>query len=323
MERTPIWLMRQAGRYLPEYREIREKRAFLEVCRTPDLAIEVAMQPMRRFGFDAAILFSDILVPAEAMGLDVAFVKGTGPVIRNPIRIDTDLDRLRVVPSVEKMGFVADVITGLRTELGPTPVIGFAGAPFTMAAYAIEGGKASNLLKTRQMMYSRPTLFHALLDRFAEQVLDYLHMQCDAGVAAVQLFDTRAGVLSPQDYATFALPPLRRIFYGLAGRVPRIAFALGGGNYLPLLASSGADVLGVDWTADLKKAAGLGLPVQGNLDPAALHAPKEELRRRIFEVRRLGTNASGHVFNLGHGISKDTPISAIETLVECVREPLP
>ena len=324
VERTPVWMMRQAGRYLPEYRKVRAKYDFLQVCRTPELAVEVALQPMRRFGFDAAILFSDILVPAVAMGLSVRFVPGRGPVIDAPIRHERAVQALRVSPSAESMGYVAEIIAELCRVLNPTPVIGFAGAPFTMAAYAIEGGKSARLSATRRMMHKRPTLFRALLDTFADQLVDYLKLQIRAGATVVQLFDTRAGVLSPADYREFALPALRKVFLGIEGcGARRVAFVLSGSPYLGALAQSGADALCVDWTVDLAWAATHGLPLQGNLDPAALHAPDDEIRRRVHQIRRAGQRAPGHVFNLGHGVGPDAPIRGVEAMVAAVREPLP
>jgi uroporphyrinogen decarboxylase len=313
--------MRQAGRYLPEYRAVREKRTFSELCQTPELASEVTLQPIRRFGFDAAILFSDILVPLEPMGAPFELTDG-GPRLLHTVRSEDDVDALRIVDSREHLAFVGDTIRTLREELGTTPLIGFAGAPFTLAAYLLEGGGSKDFVRLKSMLYGRPDLLRRLLAKLTDQIADFLRMQVSAGVDAVQLFDTWAGILTPADYEILVLPGLRRIFESLEGTgVPRVLFMKGGAPYLRQMVGSGADALGLDWTFDLASAlAETGsLPVQGNLDPTVLYGSRDEIRRRTREICRAGDLAPGHVFNLGHGILPTTPIEAVETLVETVR----
>ncbi|MBU0742148.1 uroporphyrinogen decarboxylase [bacterium] len=318
--RRPIWIMRQAGRYLPEYRALREKTPFIDLCRTPELACEVTLQPIRRFGFDAAILFSDILIPLAPMGAPFVFDE-SGPQMERPVRDEADVRALRVVDSREGAGFVAEAIGLIKGELGGrTPLIGFAGAPLTLASYMIEGGGSRDFRHLKTMLYTRPDLLRELLDKLADQVLDYLRMQVDAGVDAVQLFDTWGGILHPQDYAAVALPGLRKIIDGLAGTVPRVYFLKGSAPLLDLVGTLPCEAFGLDWTLDLAEAAGrLGRPVQGNLDPLVLLGAHEEIRRRALEICRRGDTAPGHVFNLGHGILPQTPVAAVEVLVETVQ----
>ncbi len=321
-ERRPIWIMRQAGRYLPEYQELRGRHSFVDICKTPDLACEVALQPIRRFGFDAAILFNDILVPLEPAGASFVFTD-EGPRLERPVRSEADIERLRLFDPWDKLGYVAEAIRLIKSELDGTPLIGFAGAPFTLAAYLIEGGASKNYSNVKKMLYGRPALFEKLLGKLADQVTSYLEMQIEAGADAVQLFDSWAGILAPADYERFVLPGVRRIFKGLEHTgTPRILFAKGGGSFLPFFAESGADVISLDWTIDLSDALRHlnGSRVQGNLDPLALFAPPEEIRRRALEICRAGDAASGHVFNLGHGILPDTPIESVETLVQTVKD---
>jgi uroporphyrinogen decarboxylase len=317
--RRPIWIMRQAGRYLPEYRALRDETAFIDLCKTPELACEVTLQPIRRFGFDAAILFSDILVPLEGMGAPFDFDDG-GPRMESAIRDEAQIDALRVVDAREHTGYVAEAIELIQSELGGrTPLIGFAGAPLTLAAYMIEGGGSKDFAHLKSMLYARPDLLRALLDRLADQILDYLRMQIDAGVDAVQLFDTWGGILHPQDYEAVVMPGIRRILEGLAGTVPRVYFLKGSAPFLDMVKTLPADAYGLDWTLDLADAAArLGRPVQGNLDPLVLLGSREEIRRRALEICRRGDDATGHVFNLGHGILPQTPLAAVETLVETV-----
>jgi uroporphyrinogen decarboxylase len=320
-ERRPIWIMRQAGRYLPEYREVRAKTSFINLCKTPELACEVTLQPIRRFGFDAAILFSDILVPLEPMGAPFTF-GDEGPKMDKEIRHEDQIRDLRVVDSREHTGYVADAIRLIKQELGgKTPLIGFAGAPLTLASYMIEGGGSKNFQHLKTMLYSRPELLRELLDKLADQILDYMLMQVEAGVDALQLFDTWGGILHPQDYADMVLPGINKIMNGLkdAG-VPRVYFLKGSAPFLQHVKTVDADAYGVDWTLDLDTAAAtLDKPVQGNLDPLCLFGTKEEIRRRALEVCRRGDNTRGHVFNLGHGILPPTPIENVETLVETVQ----
>ncbi|HPF34907.1 MAG TPA: uroporphyrinogen decarboxylase [Candidatus Krumholzibacteria bacterium] len=320
-ERRPIWIMRQAGRYLPEYREVRAKTSFIGLCKTPELACEVTLQPIRRFGFDAAILFSDILVPLEPMGAPFRFDDG-GPQMEKEIRTEEQVKALRVVDSREHLGYVADAVRMIKGELGgKTPLIGFAGAPLTLASYMIEGGGSKDFLHLKSMLYARPDLLRALLDKLADQILDYMLMQVEAGADALQLFDTWGGILHPQDYTEMVLPGIRKIMTGLkdAG-VPRVYFLKGSAPFLQHVKTVDADAFGLDWTMDLADAAAtLGKPVQGNLDPIALFGTKEEIRRRALEICRRGDTAAGHVFNLGHGILPPTPIENVETLVETVQ----
>ncbi len=323
--RRPIWVMRQAGRYLPEYMAVRKKHPFIEVCRTPELACEVTLQPIRRFGMDAAILFSDILVPLAPMGADFRFDDG-GPKVDKAIREDAQVDALRVTEPRETLGYVADSIRLLKGELGDTPLIGFAGAPFTLASYLVEGGGSKEHVHVKSMMFRRPELFERLLDKLAEQVAAHLVMQVEAGCDAVQLFDTWAGVLSPADFARFALPAYKRIFAALAPTgVPRILFLKGCAPYLEMMATSGADVIGLDWTVDLGESLARvpGKPVQGNLDPTVLYGDHDTIRARAKAICEAGDAAPGHVFNLGHGILPTVPVDAMEVLVETVQSHRP
>ena len=321
-DRTPIWIMRQAGRYLPEYMAVRKKLSFNELCRTPEAACEVTMQPIRRFGFDAAILFSDILVPLEPMGAPFQFGDG-GPKLQRPIRSEEDIRNLQVTEAREGTGYVAEAIKLIKGELGDkTPLIGFAGSPFTLATYLIEGGGSKNYENLKTMLYSRPELLDELMDKLTDQIIDYLAMQVEAGVDAVQLFDTWGGILHPQDYEKVILPRVKRIVDSLAASgVPRIYFLKGNAPFLDLVKTLDVEALGMDWTMDLtdgiKKLPNFSL--QGNLDPLVLYGDKNQIQDRALEICRKGTEALGHVFNLGHGILPQAPISAVETLVETVQ----
>jgi uroporphyrinogen decarboxylase len=324
-ERRPIWIMRQAGRYLDEYQAVRAKHPFIEVCRTPELACEVTLQPIRRFGFDAAILFSDILVPLSPMGADFRFDDG-GPKVDKAIREESQVAALRVTEPRETLGYVAESIRLLKGELGATPLIGFAGAPFTLASYLVEGGGSKEYVHVKSMMFRHPELFESLLNKLTEQVAAHLLMQVEAGVDAVQLFDTWAGILSPEDFARFALPAYRRIFAALAHTgVPRILFLKGCAPYLEMMNTSGADVIGLDWTVNLADSLARvpGKPVQGNLDPTVLYGDTETIRSRARAICAAGDAAPGHVFNLGHGILPTVPVSAVETLVDTVQSHRP
>jgi uroporphyrinogen decarboxylase len=320
-ERAPIWVMRQAGRYLPEYRQVRAGVSFLELCKTPKLAAEVTLQPIRRFGFDAAILFSDLLVPLEAMGLEVQFTE-QGPRLPQPLRTAADLGRVSRFDPEAGTGFVLETIRLLRGELGDTPLIGFAGAPFTVATYAIEGKTAKNFTETQGFFYRQPAEARRLLALIAEATRDYLVAQVRAGVQAVQLFDSWVGVVSADDWETFVLPPTAALVAELrATGVPVIYFANGATTIFDRVAKVGADVYGVDWRLPLDEArARLGgkAAVQGNLDPAVLLGPADEIQRRATDVVRRG-GKRGHVFNLGHGIYPETPIASVEALVSAVR----
>jgi uroporphyrinogen decarboxylase len=318
---TPVWFMRQAGRSLPEYRRVREGVPMLAACRRPDLVVEITLQPIRRYGVDAAILFSDIVVPLQAVGVDLDIVPGIGPVLSNPVRT---LRQARELPPLDpdQVGFVTEAVVALVAELGPTPLIGFAGAPFTLASYLVEGGPSRDHARTKALMYADPDTWHALLDRLARISLDFLRVQVLAGASAVQLFDSWAGTLDPADYAAYVLPHSCTVLGGLADLgVPRIHFGVGTGELLGLMAEAGADVVGVDWRVPLDQAAGrLGprVAVQGNLDPAVLLAPPEVVEARAQDVLRRGGVASGHVFNLGHGVLPQTDPDALARLVDVV-----
>jgi uroporphyrinogen decarboxylase len=318
---TPVWFMRQAGRSLPEYRKVREGISMLESCRRPDLVTEITLQPVRRHNVDAAVLYSDIVVPIAAAGIDLDIVPGTGPVIAEPIRTSADLQRLRPITD-EDVSFVAESVRLLVGELGKTPLIGFAGAPFTLASYLIEGGPSRTYTRTKAMMYADPGLWHALLTRLSGITLAFLRTQIDAGVSAVQLFDSWAGALSEADYREYVLPHSREVLAGLANEdVPRIHFGVGTAVLLRAMGEAGADVVGVDWRTPLDAATqiiGPGRAVQGNLDPAVLFASWDVVEREARRVLEEGRAAPGHVFNLGHGVLPDTNPEILTRLVELV-----
>jgi len=318
---TPVWFMRQAGRSLPEYRKAREGVGMLESCLRPDLVVELTMQPVRRHGVDAAILFSDIVLPLKAAGLDLDIVGGVGPVIAEPVRTAADVQR---VPTLEP-GHVAPIteaIGALVGELGDTPLIGFAGAPFTLASYLVEGGPSREHARTKALMYGDEETWHALAGRLADMAAAYLRVQVEAGVSAVQLFDSWAGALSAEDYARYVLPHSSRVLASVT-EVPRIHFGVGTGELLGLMGEAGADVVGVDWRIPLDEAAkriGPGRAVQGNLDPAVVFSPSEVVAERTLDVLRRGAAAEGHVFNLGHGVLPDTDPDVLTRIVELVHE---
>ncbi|AGZ45291.1 uroporphyrinogen decarboxylase [Actinoplanes friuliensis DSM 7358] len=318
---TPVWFMRQAGRSLPEYRKIREGVGMLESCRRPDLVTEITLQPVRRHGVDAAILFSDIVVPLAAAGVDLDIVPGTGPVVAEPIRTAADVAALGTLEPGD-VSYVDEAVRLLVPELGATPLIGFAGAPFTLASYLIEGGPSRTYLKTKAMMYGDPDLWNELCGKLADITLAFLRVQVGAGVSAVQLFDSWAGALSEADYRRFVLPHSARVLSGLqdAG-VPRIHFGVGTGVLLQAMGEAGADVVGVDWRTPLDRATtviGPDRSVQGNLDPAILFAPWEVVEREARRVVAEGRAAPGHVFNLGHGVMPETDPEVLTRLVELI-----
>ena len=327
VERTPCWMMRQAGRYLPAYRAVRAKASFLDLCHTPELACEVTLQPIDEFGFDAAILFSDILISLPPMGLEVAFPE-KGPVITNPVRDRAGIDALRVPDPIATMPFVMDAVRMIRGALADrVPLIGFAGAPFTLMTYAVEGGGSKEYAKTKALLFGDAAGAHSLLGKLARTVADYLIAQIEAGAQAVQLFDSWAGVLSPADFDEYALRWAREVIshvkaHPAARGVPVIYFANGCAPYLARYASSGADVLGVDWRVDLdvvRAAVGPGVALQGNLDPGALYAPPDEIRRRVGRVLDQA-GPIGHIFNLGHGVTPATDPEHVRAMVNAVRE---
>ncbi|MET7327864.1 uroporphyrinogen decarboxylase [Nonomuraea sp. NPDC005650] len=318
---TPVWFMRQAGRALPEYHKVRAGVPMLTACETPDLIVEITMQPVRRYGVDAAVFFSDIVVPLRAIGIDLDIKPGVGPVVADPIRDAKGVDTLRPLEP-DDVPYVSEAIRALTGELGGTPLIGFAGAPFTLGSYLIEGGPSKNHDHTKAMMYGEPKLWHALMERLSTIVLEHLRIQIAAGASAVQLFDSWVGAVAPADYREFILPYTRRIFEGVAG-VPRIHFGVGTGELLGVLGEAGADVVGVDWRVPLDEAArrvGPGKALQGNLDPAVLLAPWEVVERKAREVLRQGRAAEGHVFNLGHGVLPSTDPDQLKRLTDLVHE---
>ncbi len=328
VRRTPVWFMRQAGRSLPEYRALRAGTRMLEACQDPDLVTEITLQPVRRHGVDAAILFSDIVLPLVVAGVDIEIKPGVGPVVADPVRTVADVDAL---PPLEpdRLAFLATAVRRLVAELGATPLIGFAGAPFTLATYLIEGGPSKEHARTKAFMYAEPGAWGRLLDRLAVSAATFLNTQVDAGVSAVQLFDSWAGVLSAADYAERVLPHSRAVFDGLGGHgqgdrdVPRIHFGVGTGELLPLIGDAGADVVGVDWRVPLDEAArrvGPQRSLQGNLDPAVLLADRATVDREVRRVVEQGRAARGHVFNLGHGVLPETDPGALTHVVELVHE---
>nr|MBF0222823.1 uroporphyrinogen decarboxylase [Desulfobulbaceae bacterium] len=323
---TPIWIMRQAGRYLPEYHTVRSKGSFLDLCKNPQNAAEVTIQPIDRLGVDAAILFSDILVPLEKMGAPLEFREKQGPVFPTPIRDRAAVDKL-VIPDPEgDLGYVMDTIRILRKELeGRVPLIGFSGAPFTLATYLVEGGSSKNYINTKRMMYEAPDLYDALLTKITDCTIEYLKGQAAAGAQALQVFDSWAGVLAPCDFEQFAIPYVRRIIAALkeVTDVPLIYFANNGSTLLDLSLTSGADVLGFDWRPNLddvvKRVKGK-VSIQGNMDPLALFLPADKLEKRVANVLKQAEGARGHIFNLGHGIVPETDPEKAKLLVTLVHE---
>ncbi|MCS7080679.1 MAG: uroporphyrinogen decarboxylase [Chloracidobacterium sp.] len=319
VERTPVWMMRQAGRYLPEYRAVRKDLPFLTLCKTVDLAVEVSLQPLRLLGVDAVILFSDILIPVEAMGLEVRLTEQVGPQIPNPVRTAADVAALRVPDPVETMPFVMDIIRTLKREIADeVPLLGFAGAPWTLAAYMIEGGSSKNYHLIKTMMYREPALFHQLMEKLADTQALYLKAQIEAGVDAVQLFDSWAGELSAEDFAAFALPYLQRVFEQVGGAVPRILYVNGSAHLLEGMLASGAEVLSIDWRTDMAEAVRRvqgKAALQGNLDPCRLLGTREGIVRGVEEVLAKAKGAAGHILNLGHGVLPPTPVENARTFI--------
>jgi uroporphyrinogen decarboxylase len=322
---VPVWLMRQAGRYLPAYQKVRGQTDFLTLCKTPELAAEVTIQPLDILGVDAAILFSDILIPLEAMGAGLEFFEGRGPVLDPPVRSGQDLERLRPIDPDSDVSFVLETIRILRRELaGRVPLIGFSGAPFTLATYLVEGGTSRSFVNIKRMMFEAPAVFHDLMGLITDVTVAYLSAQIEAGAQAVQVFDTWAGVLSREDYRQCALPYAERILRELEGRgVPRIYFVYDGGHVLDLVGNSGADVIGLDWRTDIETAisrTGPDTVVQGNLDPCALFLPEADLRARVASVLRQGRGAKAHIFNLGHGVLPEIPPEKARLVVDLAHE---
>jgi uroporphyrinogen decarboxylase len=319
---TPVWFMRQAGRALPEYREVRAKSSMFDVIRTPELTVEVTLQPVRRYGVDAAILFSDIVTPLEAIGLGVELKEGVGPVFAEPFRSADDLARLRPLEPESDIPHVIDAVRLLARELpGDVPLIGFGGAPFTLASYFVEGGPSKTYARTKALMFTEPDLWAQLLDRLAAITLASLRAQVDAGARAVQLFDSWAGQLAPADYERYVLPASRTILEGLADLgVPRIHFGVGTGELLSMMGDAGADVVGVDWRVplDVARTRVPNKSLQGNLEPTVCLAPWDVVEARVQDVLSRAGGSAGHVFNLGHGVLPETPPDTLARVVELV-----
>jgi uroporphyrinogen decarboxylase len=316
--------MRQAGRYMPEYRAIREKHSLLEICYQPELAAEVTLQPVRALGVDAAILFADILLPVIPLGLGLEFAKGEGPVIARPVRTLEDVAAMRPVDVESDLGYVMEAIRILRGELKGTPLIGFCGAPFTVASYIIEGRSSREFLKTKTIMYSAPDVWHALMDKLSNVFVEYLIAQIRAGAQAVQVFDSWVGALSPQDYEDFVLPYSQAVLAAAQEEnVPVIHFGTNTATLLPLMKRAGGDVIGLDWRIPLDEGwalLGHDVAVQGNLDPALLFATLPEIKKRVHDILRRAEGRPGHIFNLGHGILQHTPVENVRAVVDMVHE---
>jgi uroporphyrinogen decarboxylase len=327
---TPVWMMRQAGRYLPEYRATRAQAGdFLSLCKNPELACEVTLQPLRRFDLDAAILFSDILTVPDAMGIGLYFEQGEGPRFRKPVRSAADVDALPVINTERDLPYVLDAVKLIRRELnGSVPLIGFSGSPWTIATYMVEGGGSKDFATIKAMMMATPDVLHALLDKIALSVIDYLNAQIRAGAQAVQIFDTWGGVLTPQCYDLFSLRYMERIIHGLireheGRRVPVIVFTKNGGLWLERIAVCGADCIGLDWTIDIRDARrriGDRVALQGNMDPAVLYAPVERIREEVASILGGYGHGTGHVFNLGHGIHQHVNPDHAKAFIDAVHE---
>lgn len=316
--------MRQAGRYMKEYMAIRQQHSFLEMCKNPDLACEVTLQPIRAFALDAAIIFADILLPLEGMGIDFEFSKNEGPVIKQPVRERAQIDAIKVIDPEQDVPYLLKAIKMVKAELNAkVPLIGFSGAPFTLASYIIEGEGSRNYVNTKKLMYSDPEAWKVLMDKIADVVIVYLNAQIDAGVQAVQLFDSWVGCLGPDDYKEFAQPYTKKVIASVKKTVPFINFSTNTGTYLDLVRDSGGDVIGVDWKVRLDEAwktIGYDKAIQGNIDPTVLFAPASEMRKRVKEVLDRAKGRPGHIFNLGHGIIVGTPVDNVRALIDTVHE---
>ena len=328
IDRTPVWMMRQAGRYLPEYRQVREQAgSFLNLCTNPELACEVTLQPLRRFNFDAAILFSDILTIPDAMGLGLYFTEGEGPKFKNPIKTAADVNKLPIPDPHAELRYVVDAVSLIRKSLqGSVPLIGFSGSPWTLATYMVEGGSSKSFQKVKSLMYEQPKLLHTLLDKLAQSVAAYLNAQIEAGAQAVMLFDTWGGMLTSEDYIEFSLYYAKQIRALLktnidGQQVPTILFSKGGGLWLETMADAGYDALGLDWQTDIQIArarVGDKVALQGNMDPVALYAKPEVIVEKVKSILHKYGNGSGHVFNLGHGILPDINPDHVKAMVDAV-----
>jgi uroporphyrinogen decarboxylase len=321
---TPVWLMRQAGRYMEDYRALRAQYGFLELCKKPDLAAEITVTPVERLKVDAAILFADILLILEPMGVGLEYSKGDGPVIRRPVRSGKDLDGLKDFDPERELSFVYEAVKKTRAALDDqVPLIGFAGAPFTLASYLIEGAGSRNYIYAKKLYYTAPEVWHHLLHRLSQLITKYLNCQIAAGAQAVQLFDSWAGCLTPGDYEHFVLPYTRAVIAGITPGVPVISFSTGTAGLLKHIRAAGGDVIGLDWRINLDEGwatVGHDVAVQGNLDPVALFAPPKEIRSRVADVLGRAGNRPGHIFNLGHGVLPETPVDHVVAMVEAVHE---
>lgn len=325
VDRTPVWFMRQAGRYLPQYRALREKNSLLELCQNPHLAAQVTLQPVQALGVDAAILFADILLPLIPMGARLAFSAGEGPVIDNPVRSAREIQSLLPVEAEEDLGYVLEALRLVRRELPESlALIGFAGAPFTLASYLVEGGASRTFRRTKQLMYAEPQAWHSLMEKLSRVLIDYLSAQVRAGAQAIQLFDSWVGALSLEDYQTYVASHSAAVLAAVARTgVPAIHFGTGTSSLLEAMRDAGGDVIGVDWRIPLDRAwerLGPSVAIQGNLDPVALFAPRPELERRVRAILQAAAGRPGHVFNLGHGILPETPVESVKAVVEMVHE---
>ncbi len=321
---TPVWLMRQAGRYMKEYRELRAKFSFLDLCKRPDLAAEITVTPVERLGVDAAILFADILLLLEPMGVGLEYSKDDGPLIHSQVRSRTDVEQLLEFDPEEALPFVLEAVRKSCAALnGKVPLIGFSGAPFTLASYLIEGGGSRNYLRTKRLIYSDPGAWRALMERLSAAVSSYLNAQIAAGVEAVQLFDSWAGCLSPDDYQKYVLPYTRATIAALAPGTPIIHFSTGTAGMLKWIRAAGGDIIGLDWRVNLDEgweSVGYDVGIQGNLDPAALLASPKEIRRRVEDILQRAGGRPGHIFNLGHGVLPETPVENVVAMVKAVHE---
>jgi uroporphyrinogen decarboxylase len=320
---TPVWFMRQAGRYLAEYRALRQRYSLLTLCKTPELAAQVTLQPIQRLPVDAAIIFTDLLIPVEPMGLKLVFAEHEGPIIENPLRGVSEIEALRAVDPEADLPFTLEALRIVCRELGgKVPLIGFAGAPFTLASYLIEGGGSRHYLQTKMLMYHRSQAWHMLLDKLAQMTTAFLRAQIKAGAQAVQVFDSWVGCLCPEDYRTYVLPHTRRVIEGLRDTgTPVIHFGTGTATLLGGMRAAGGDVIGVDWRIPIDEAwhqIGDDVGIQGNLDPVALFAPLVEIERRVDDILRRAGSRPGHIFNLGHGILPETPVDHVVAVAEMV-----
>jgi uroporphyrinogen decarboxylase len=321
---TPVWLMRQAGRYMREYREIRARYGFLELCKTPELVAEVTLTPVKKLNVDAAILFADILLILEPMGAGLEYAKNEGPIIHRPVRTARDINALKDPHPHDSLAYVYDAIRITQSALaGRVPLIGFCGAPFTLASYLIEGGASRNYVKTKQLFYSDPAAWCALMERLVSSLIAYANAQIEAGIDALQIFDSWVGCVAPDDYRDHVLPHIQRLIAGLTPGVPVIYFGTGTAGLLELMREAGSQVIGVDWRVSLDQAwrrIGYDVAIQGNLDPVALFAPPAEIRKRVVDILKQAGDRAGHIFNLGHGILPETPVDHVKAMVDAVHE---